>query len=478
MKSLNQTKLFQILSVINSAEWNSLGSFIESGVAGPSGRALDLYRILGTYHPHFEDSKLTREFLFESLYPEQNYNDSSLRYAMSDLFKQANHFLAIHTFQSNETLCREMLQEALVQRGAEELFMKNFKQDEARTQDVASADAELFYHRYRSYERFMSFYGTRGKKSDENYLDKVFKNLDAFFISKKLQLLCELVNVKNVVSFDYDPIFQDEIIRLVQGGAFADFPFIRVYHHILLTLLEPEQESHFNELKLLMESVGNLFSQHDLKEMYPYLMNYCIKKINLGVVEYVGVLFEIYCQVLERKVIFTDNHLSQWDFKNIVVIGIRAGKHQWVENFIETYQTFLPENERNNAIVYNTAYLKFSQGDYRQALVLLQRVEFTDLYYQLDMRSIVLKCYYEMYDEEALIYHLSAFRAFLRRNKLVSDYQRTIYRNLVKFTNRLLQSYGDEKKLRILQDDIEQTRQIADITWIRNKVKERIETAA
>ena len=115
----------------------------------------------------------------------------------------------------------------------------------------------------------------------------------------------------------------------------------------------------------------------------------------------------------------------------------------------------------------------FSNGDYHQALRLLQNVEFTDLYYQLDMRSVILKCYYEMQDADALNYHLSAFRLFLSRNKVVSEYQRTIYRNLIKFAGKLMNAKGNPEKTKALKNEIENTKQIADLNWIKKKAEEQ-----
>ena len=186
-----------------------------------------------------------------------------------------------------------------------------------------------------------------------------------------------------------------------------------------------------------------------------------------------GWRFEIYKMVLDNKAIYNGRFLSQWDFKNIVVVGIRAGENEWVASFIKERIQDLAVAEQQNALTYNSAYLAFSNGDYHQALRLLQNVEFTDLYYQLDMRSVILKCYYEMQDADALNYHLSAFRLFLSRNKVVSEYQRTIYRNLIKFAGKLMNAKGNPEKTKALKNEIENTKQIADLNWIKKKAEEQ-----
>ena len=159
------------------------------------------------------------------------------------------------------------------------------------------------------------------------------------------------------------------------------------------------------------------------------------------------------------------------------MIGLRSGNSEWVKQFILDKTRDLAEKEQQNAFTYNMAYYQFSTGDYRGAMKLLQQVEFTDLYYQLDMRSVLLKCYFETGDEDALGYHLSAFRIFLLRHKEVSEYQRIIYKNLIKFTGMLSRYAYNRKKLEELQQQIEDKKQVADINWIRKKVSEAIAAA-
>ena len=103
---------------------------------------------------------------------------------------------------------------------------------------------------------------------------------------------------------------------------------------------------------------------------------------------------------------------------------------------------------------------------------MISKTEFTDLYYQLDSRSILLKCYYETGDTDGLLYFIPSFKMFLKRNKLISEYQRTIYSNLVKFTNMLVRYDGDVKKLKVLFEKVGEVKQIADVRWLTTKIEE------
>jgi hypothetical protein len=469
MNELSNTKLVALLSSFTRSEWRDFRRFLQMAISGPVGKSVELYDVLSDYFPDFSAPELSRKFLFDSLFKNHRYEDKKLRYAMTDLFRQAGNFLKFKAVENDQLLGHQLLSAELAKRGADKPYLAMYKED--ALSDVR--DAGFYYFRYREEFDYLNLYHSHQKRSTLNPIATVAKNLDIFFIARKLQLLCEIVNVKNVMSVEYDFFLRDQIIEVISNGAFADVPVITIYFRILMTLTEPENVQHFNTLNDLLIEHNNLFERNELRDMYQYLMNYCIKKINQGDGDYVFKLFEIYKTILSSKVIFTEEYLSQWDFKNIVVIGLRAGQKDWVKQFMDENKHSLLPSESENAYVYNLAYYYFHIADYRKTISLLQKVEFTDLYYQLDMRAILLKCYFEMDDQETFFYHASAFRMFLSRNKLVSDYQRTIYRNMIKYATKIVKSDGNKDRLKKLSAEIKEVKQIADLNWIRKVLAAR-----
>ena len=123
-----------------------------------------------------------------------------------------------------------------------------------------------------------------------------------------------------------------------------------------------------------------------------------------------------------------------------------------------------------------TTILMFIDNDFRKAIRKLQEVELNDVFYQLDARVILLKCFYELDDTDSFFYQASAFRLFLLRNRHISDYQKNIYRNLIKFLTAIVRSSYSRTKLLKIQSEIEQEKNVADLNWLRTKVNEAIAT--
>jgi len=470
MLSIVNSRLTNVLSAFTRLEWRDFKRFITSGLFGPIGKSAELYDYLSADYPDFTGARMNKASLFNALFDNQIYDDKKLRYALTDLFRHACHYLKIKALETHPDEGMHLLTTTLAKRSADKAYLAFYNSDDSGWGSDAVAGAENYFSRYRKEFVHLNYYSPRQKRTDQNIIGVVANNLDIFFIAKKLQLLCEIINIKNVLSVERDFLLQEHILELVANGAFDKVPVIIIYYRVLMTLTRPEEEIHFDALKLLLKEHGNGFSKEELRDMYQYLMNYCIKKINQGNLRYVTILSGIYKTILENKVIYNGIHLSQWDFKNMVVIGIRAGEQDWVIDFIEKFKEDLAPGEKENAYVYNLAYYYFSVNDYRRTLSLLRKVEFTDLYYQLDMRAILLKCYYEMDDLEAYFYHVAAFRIFLSRNKLISEYQRTIYRNMIKYTTRLVRAEGDIPKIQQLSKEINEVKQVADLNWLLKKI--------
>lgn len=184
--------------------------------------------------------------------------------------------------------------------------------------------------------------------------------------------------------------------------------------------------------------------------------------------------------MLDRGSIYEKGRLSQWDYKNIVSLGLRIGKTDWVANFIETQRERIAADYRTNAYAYNSAYFHYATRNYPDALRQLQTVEFSDVFYHLGTKAIQMKIYYEQEETEALLSLFAAFKTFLRRNKGISTYQRRTHLNLVQFVERLdrlrersprLSRKVFTEKLQELQAEAEAKDGVSNLPWLLGQIR-------
>jgi hypothetical protein len=464
---MNNSKLLEILSRLTPAEWAAFGHYVEGPEASFNSQLRQFYDRLHQYYDEKFASLIASREKCDEFFLNLGIDSKKVPYLVADMWTACKAFLISYHASGAVSECAVLGSELARDPGSK--AYRSFFNETVRNRN-RSGDSDFFFRQYLSELVHLEKVVSKSGRGEENNIEYVNRYLDLFYTSKKLQIMCEMYNLRNILNTKGDEHFNEEIIQSIEKGWYDDEPVVMIYYHVYRSLTDSDDENHFYTLRSLLGRHGEMFSRSELRDLYQYLMNYCIKKINTGKREWVKVLFDIYKEILANEVIYTDEKLSPWDFKNIVVIGLRSGEISWVHDFIEEKHKLIDPSERDNAYTYNRGYYYFFTKDYRKAIRLISQTEFTDLYYQLDYRTVLLKCYYEMGDVDGLLYFLPSFRMFLRRNRSISDYQRTIYSNLVKYTGKLVRYDGDTKKLEALSKEVDAVQNVADLNWLKEKI--------
>ncbi len=470
---MNNSKLISILKTLTARELNALEKLVNSAFFNVNEDVSALFILLKKIHPEFDEKQTNKKSVYKKLFPGKRFNEQVLRYVMTDLTRLLEEFLVQKQFSENETLRKHLLMQSLNQRDLDKYFLQHIN-DAYEVQKKSPYRDALFYERQAMLEEdSYSWTSRKDNRAIDSSLQSLVDNIDIHYLTKKLKYSCEIINRMNVLKVQYNISFLDNTLEFLKQNSFSHVPAIMVYFQVLLTLRESENEVHYRKLKTLLAEHIDKFPNSELRDIYGFIQNYCIRQINLGNNNYLRELFENYKILLEKEIIIEDGSLAQFDFKNIVTISLRLDEFKWTEKFIEKYSLLLSADFRKNAINYNLARLHYSKKQYRDALRLLLAVEFTDVYYHLDSKSLLLRIYYDLEDWEPLLSLFNTFKIYLKRNKLISEYQRTTYTNLVKFVRKLTRiKMGSKLPLERVKQEIEEVKQIADLTWLQSKVEE------
>lgn len=464
-----------ILKTFTAREFNAFEKLVYSPFFNVNDDVKSLFIELKKLFPAFDDKQTGKKEIFRMLFPGKRFNEQKLRYVMTDLTRLIEEFLVQKQFAENDTLKKHLLLQSLDQRDLDKYFQQHIS--DAYSSQRRSPFRDSFFYEWQAMLEEDSYVWTSRKdnRAIDSSLQSLVDNIDIHYLAKKLKYSCEIINRMNVLQVEYNISFLDNTLEFLKQNSFNHVPAIMIYFQVLLTLRESENEKHYKNLKLLLAEHLDKFPPAELRDIYGFVQNYCIRQINLGNTDYLRELFENYKTLIENEIIIENNVLAQFDFKNIVTIALRLNEFKWTENFIQKYSKLLSSDFRQNAINYNMARLQYSRQQYHQALKLLLEVEFTDVYYHLDSKALLLRTYYELEDWEPLISLINTFKIYLKRNKLISEYQRTTYNNLVKFVRKLSRiKMGSKLPLQKVKDEIAEVRQVADLTWLNSKVAELI----
>ncbi len=469
---MQSSKPIQILQTFSAAEWKKFEEFLLTPSLNRNQRLLAFYRWLVPYRARLADAELKRGACFELLFPGEAFDDKKWRYLLSDLAGALEEFLAWSAFRQDSFARDLALLRSYQERKLDKYFQAALQQLDKRLEEHPYRDAHYFNTVFRREELLFQFESSRKSHQTSTNLQQVVDSLDVLFLANKLRYSCEIINNKGVVNVDYHLFLLDEIRDYLRDRNLERYPVIAIYHQILLTLQDPGEVAHYRKLLMLLEENRQLFSPAEVFDMYIYAKNYCIIKINKGNVEFTRELFEFYKTILNAGILLREGRMTQWDFKNMVSLALRLSEYDWTERFMDEYRQAIDPAERNNVWSFNRANLEFHRGRYDLTLKLLQKVEFNDLYYHLDAKALMLKTYYETQEWDSLQSLLDAFKVYLKRNRAISAYQRAVYGNLVRFSAALLRyRRGGRVSLDQLAGRIEECREIANLTWLKDAVE-------
>lgn len=470
-----KSKPIIILRALSPQELKEFEKFIQSPFFNKNETLTQLFLLLKKEYPEFSGAGVERERLFFKLYQSREFDESKLRYAFSDLSKLLEKYIMLKELEKNKIQQNRLLLEFYRTHDIEKYFSQVFDETEKYLESLKVKDSEYYFNRYLIEESLYNYTSVKRDKSLDQTLQDVADNLDYYYISKKLKYLCEMFTRQNFLNSTYRTPLLEDLLKFIKSQNLERFPAIGVYYTVLLTLIEEEKEENYFTLLQMLEKHGESFGKDELRDLYFLAQNYCTKRINKGDTHYLREYFKLSEKLLEKELIYENGYIIPSTFKNIVTVGLRLEEYEWVENFLYSYKEKLAPKYRENAFIYNLAWLHFFKGEYKKTLRLLNNVEYMDVYYILDSKILLLKTYYELEEVDAFYSLIDSFYVYLRRNELISDYQKTICLNFVKFVKKLMRiKLGDKAAAEKLLQELNENQQVASISWLIKKTQEFI----
>lgn len=474
MENLQNTKLFRLLQTLSVYELNRASKFLRSPYYNEDEELIGLLEIL---LPHFKKRSfdtLSHQQIWQKLYGGKKFH--SLRFArmFSDLLKKLEEFLVADAVKQDVAGRQQQLTAQLIGRKLVSHYPEAAKLAKQKLEASPHRDGEYYLQLFGIESQHNNFLELKNQRSTEKNLLQTVEALDTFYIVNKLNYLAAMLHYKNFLSLEAEMAFANEILAHLRQKDYNHIPAIDIRYRIVLSLIEPDNEEHFKAVKEKLLKAYPLFTTAAARNMYAFAINYCIRRINFGKLDYVKQLLDLYRQMLKAGLMVdVAGNLSQFDYKNIVTVGLRAGDAKWTEKFIADYKNAIPKPERRNAYTFNMARLHFYRGRFKEVLPLLQDVEYTDIFYQLDSKTTLMKTYYELGDYLPLMSLKESFRILLRRKKVISEQNRINYMNFLRFTMKLYRAdVKDKNKIATLKKQLHEITNIADKGWLLEKMRE------
>lgn len=466
---MKNSKLIRLLAAFSREEMAAFADFLNSPYFNQRGDLVQLFEYLRNLAPDFPEKALDKEKAFQAVFPGEPFDDKLLAYRMNYLLQQGERFLSIRSFERSPILPQLHLLEDLAGRKLEKEFAFVHNKLNRQLDEAEIIDSESFFYRFRMGETGDQLFMTRDERRYDPHLELASENLDRFYFSKKLRLMGEMINRQHIFNQPYDLGTHHWLMSGLEHSAILGSPLVKTYYHILKMISQEETAAEeYKQVKSLFQASLPSFSVTDQQNILSHLLNFCIRQIREQVDRrpFMEEALSLYIFGIESRIYLPNNQLSPWHFKNIIKLAFNLGNFDWAENFMYQYSPNLQETFRENALYYNLADLYYQKKDYARAMKFLNQVEFTDIHYNLNAKLLLLKIYYELDEEEALLSLLASFSIYLKRNKNLSNDLRKTYENFCKLLARIMRR--NPRKWPAIKNDILHTSPITDRKWLMN----------
>jgi len=266
---------------------------------------------------------------------------------------------------------------------------------------------------------------------------------------------------------------------------------IRVYY-TFLKLTQEGQIEDYDELKAMIYS-SNTFDNHELRQFFTLLTNFCSRKINQGDDRFMQERFELYKESLRKGILTEGVQFAALKFIQIVKTALAVNQEEWTNKFIEQHSRELGPDVREDTVNYTKSLCAFHINKYDVAQDFLHNIDkIMNPWDRMDMKILLIKIYYDK--NELTLYNigthpidseLDALLQLIRpgSNIKISEDNRISYANFAKFFKRILNrrkkiiekatlSIDDIKALKTELTNIEL---LKERDWLNDKLNELME---
>ncbi len=467
--------MIEMLRHFSTKELSRFSDYLASPFFNKDEELLVFYNYIKKYAPEFDSKNIDKDKLLVKGIPGLSITEKKIGYMMSDIVEHCENYIRYNNHFEEDIEGYVHLLSTYNKWGTDKLFEQTLREARNTLTKNPFRNASYFFKEYLLQSEVNLFFDRQKKRAYDASLQEAANFLDLFYISTKLKYSCELINRQKLVVTDYKLRLLKEISDHLAENSYTEYPSITIYYQILMTFIDTDTDVHFEELKKLLDEHTGKFPASEARDMYAYAQNYAIRKINAGEKRFLREYFDLSKSALEKELLLVDGDLSPWTYKNLVITALRVGEFDWAEQFIRDYKSSINEKFRSNAYSYNQGALLFFKGQYGEALRLINQVEYTDIFYALDTRTMQIKIYYQLDEWDPMQSAIEAFKVYLRRNKTLSENVKVLYNNFLKYTDKLSRlTKRDKPKLLELKQRIEESKQVADLGWLQQKVDEKL----
>jgi hypothetical protein len=476
---MKERKSIYILRLLEANEISRLRKFLQSPYFNLKEEMIAFLDVAKEFIGDGKAEVFIDNEIFWSKIFEGPYDDLKFRKLNSDFNHLVEEFLIQEEFESDKQNRNLLKIRALSRRGGEKMY-ESLKQDVEFGRKIdPNRNANYYLHIYNIEKSIFKLIPDEERKKDfkDINIDKISENLDIYFIAEKLKYYSDILSWNQIYNISLNMRGIEIVMKLANNPLFRDVPVIAIFMKIIMIKTHEENEEHYFDLKNLIDQHLYLFPKNEAKEIIDQALNYTINKVNKGFTKYTHESLDLYKKALNDELLIVNGKLDISDYRNITAVALKSGDITWVEHFIEDYKKNLEERSKDNAFYFSLARLETYKKNYNKVIEYLNNINYDDIWYNLNGRSLLIAAYFELNEFDALESLFQSYKTYINREKLLLKHRKKNYLDFITYTSKLMKlTKYDQDKLKKLKHELLDTPGVVNKPWLLEKIDALLNT--
>lgn len=471
------------MRIFNKKQLKEFSDFVSSPYFNKNKSVCKLFNYIKSLYPEYDPVKLDKENAYKAAFGKSEYHPIFMRVLMSKLNTLAEDYLIHSSLRDDRTGRQNYLIEKLSSMNELTLAQKTVKNEMKRLETYTPSKADdylkmyqLMYYKTNLFS--LQFSITRMNRPGGSF-DNDQKYLISYFLMKILDDYNYYLSLGNIMNYKPKLDFMDGItFFLKENKDYLEIPAIRIQYLNAMLMIE-KNVNHLYELKTALYSLYPVMQKQDVFSTISAILNFCHNSYMLTNEElYLKEKHEINMFALEKNFITSaeeDTGIGYARYYNILISFFEVSKFDEAEKFITEYGRKLPEEVQNFWINFSYASLQCYRQDQESALLYLTKIKrLSNSMEKLNYKGLELKIFYEarMFDQAET--SLDAFMHLIQEEKLLSAFNKEIFRKYCYYYKKLLLLNFERKSTnpRSLLKELNNTPNVMQKNWLIKKIIE------
>lgn len=483
---MKNTRLISLLNCLTNEDMELLHLMVNSAIYNKNKKLIQLLDVLLRFkkdkpaksathlfdvnHPNFN-----LLYIFKQLYPGKTKITSAINVEMTKLQGIIKELLVKKELDARPMLKRHLLLTGLNKLDNQSVYF-NSQYKEAtllHQRQVKKNSASLLENHLIQWNLVQHADGSRQQNKQEILVNEI-KALDAFYLSRRLYLSSELLNLQTL----FESTEFEDIINMQQSLSGLDNHSNELvqFYFAVYNLMKTPSEAHFEIIqRLLQDPIADRLPKKELDVVITHAINFCIRKVINGQLAYRTKAFQLYQLLVDNKLVFLNGYLSLARFKNIIITACLENETSWAREITELYKNTAHPKYGDSAFRFFMANICYYERNFQEAYhYLSDELLNEDVFFGIGVKSLRLRIYYEL--DETIAFHSLAKSLIhqLKSKKNVHKRTLTINKNFIGFAVRLfrIKEGFSKKNKQTLQTNIQQSNEVVHKGWLLEKAEE------